>query len=50
MQRQRLHIAQVSDAYSVANSASTFRGFAHMAAGLTCGFCGLGAGYAIGRT
>jgi len=23
-------------------------GFAHMAAGLTCGLCGLGAGYAIG--
>lgn len=26
-----------------------FRSFAHMAAGLTCGFCGLGAGYAIGE-
>lgn len=24
------------------------QGFAHMAAGLTCGLCGLGAGYAIG--
>jgi V-type H+-transporting ATPase proteolipid subunit len=23
-------------------------GFAHLAAGLTCGACGLGAGYAIG--
>jgi len=24
------------------------KGFAHLAAGLTCGLCGLGAGYAIG--
>lgn len=24
------------------------QGFAHLAAGLTCGLCGLGAGYAIG--
>uniref|UniRef100_A0A914R507 V-ATPase proteolipid subunit C-like domain-containing protein n=1 Tax=Parascaris equorum TaxID=6256 RepID=A0A914R507_PAREQ len=27
---------------------SPFQGFAHLAAGLTCGLCGLGAGYAIG--
>lgn len=24
------------------------KGFSHLAAGLTCGLCGLGAGYAIG--
>lgn len=24
------------------------KGFAHLAGGLTCGLCGLGAGYAIG--
>ncbi|GMR39735.1 hypothetical protein PMAYCL1PPCAC_09930, partial [Pristionchus mayeri] len=25
-----------------------YKGFSHLAAGLTCGLCGLGAGYAIG--
>lgn len=27
---------------------SLYQGFSHLAAGLTCGLCGLGAGYAIG--
>ena len=30
------------------NAYTLHQSFAHMAAGLTCGFCGLGAGYAIG--
>lgn len=35
-------IKSASQGYTLAE------GFAHMAAGLTCGLCGLGAGYAIG--
>jgi len=27
---------------------SLYKGFSHLAAGLTCGICGMGAGYAIG--
>lgn len=33
---------------SVKNGYTLTKGFAHLAAGLTCGLCGLGAGYAIG--
>lgn len=33
---------KIGDNYTLHN------GFAHLAAGLTCGLCGLGAGYAIG--
>jgi V-type H+-transporting ATPase proteolipid subunit len=31
-----------------ARSYTLYRGFAHLAAGLVCGLCGLAAGYAIG--
>jgi len=33
---------------SASNGYTLSQGFAHLAAGLTCGLCGLGAGYAIG--
>ncbi|KAI6241715.1 V-type proton ATPase proteolipid subunit [Aphelenchoides fujianensis] len=33
---------------SASNGYTLAQGFAHLAAGLTCGLCGLGAGYAIG--
>ncbi|CAI4224353.1 unnamed protein product [Auanema sp. JU1783] len=35
-------VTSASDGYNLN------KGFAHLAAGLTCGLCGLGAGYAIG--
>ncbi|EFO26728.1 V-type proton ATPase proteolipid subunit [Loa loa] len=35
-------VTKASDGYTLD------KGFAHLAAGLTCGLCGLGAGYAIG--
>lgn len=35
-------VQPASQGYTLAN------GFSHLAAGLTCGLCGLGAGYAIG--
>ena len=38
----RLQVTPASQGYTLA------QGFSHLAAGLTCGLCGLGAGYAIG--
>lgn len=35
-------VKKASDGYTLD------QGFSHLAAGLTCGLCGLGAGYAIG--
>jgi V-type H+-transporting ATPase proteolipid subunit len=35
-------LKSASQGYTLAN------GFTHLASGLTCGLCGLGAGYAIG--
>ncbi|KAH7714967.1 CBN-VHA-2 protein [Aphelenchoides avenae] len=35
-------VRKASDGYTL------YDGFSHMAAGMTCGLCGLGAGYAIG--